>query len=322
MAGITLRRLEAAEYVRDVLPQTAALWAGRRDFRTYVAQTLEIAESGYGRRHYRTFGLFDGERMVASFKRYDRFARNGSERLRACGIGAVFTPEEYRGRGYASVMLAAALDAARAVGYDAAFLYSDIAPAFYVPLGFVALPSREIALRADALPARRLEPDVLSERDWPGVRRCYESGEGQCPAGFVRAPSTWEYLRLRLGQEAATDGGRQTDLVLRRGRSVVAYVLGARLPERDAYAVDEFGCAGPDAAAMIPPLLRAAAGDLRRITGWLPPAGARELLPAGTVRKRRLAIFMAAPLTAGGKRLVASFADAGRADPCWHADHV
>ena len=322
MAGITLRRLEAAEYVRDVLPQTAALWAGRRDFDTYVAQTLEIAESVYGRRHYRTFALFDGERMVASFKRYDRIARVGDARLRTCGIGAVFTPEQYRGRGYASVMLASALDAARAGGYDAAFLFSDIAPQFYAPLGFVALPSREIALRADTLPARRLEPAALSERDWPGVRRCYESGEAPSPAGFARAPSTWDFLRMRLRHELATGDGRQTDLVLRRGRSVVAYVLGARVPERDTYAVDEFGCAGTEAAGMIPPLLRAAAGDLRRIIGWLPPAGARELLPAGTVRKRRLAVFMAAPLTAGGKDLVAAFAEAGRADPCWHADHV
>lgn len=322
MAGITLRRLVDDEYIRDVLPRTAALWAGKRDFPTYVAQTLEIAESVYGRRSYRTFGLFDGPHLVASFKRYDRIARAGSERLRAFGIGAVFTPEEYRGRGYASVMLAAALDAARADGYDAAFLFSDIAPQFYAPLGFVALPSREMALRADALPARRLQPEALHERDLPGMRRCFEFGERTRAASFARTPSTWAYVRVRLQQETAIDGGRRTDLALRRGRSIVAYVLGARVPERDAYIVDEFGCAGDDAAALIAPLLRAAAGDLRRVIGWLPPAGARELLPAGTVRKRRLAVFMAAPLSAEGQKLVASFAQSGRADPCWHADHV
>ena len=325
MAGITLRRLEAAEYVRDVLPQTAALWAGRRDFRTYVAQTLEIAESGYGRRYYRTFALFDGERMVASFKRYDRFARNGSERLRACGIGAVFTPEEYRGRGYASVMLAAALDAARAVGYDAAFLYSDIAPAFYVPLAFVALPSREIALRADALPARRLEPDVLSERDWPGVRRCYESGEGQRMAAFARAPSTWAYLRLRLGLEAATDGGRQTDLVLRRERSGgrcvrVGRALAPR--RRDAYAVDEFGSGCVRTGRPHCDDSAAASGRRRRSAAHhrmaaCPPERARGCcLPAPCASGGALLIFtLAAPLPRARKTsLVASdFADAGRA---------
>ena len=157
MAGITLRRLEAAEYVRDVLPQTAALWAGRRDFRTYVAQTLEIAESGYGRRYYRTFALFDGERMVASFKRYDRIARAGSERLRACGIGAVFTPEEYRGRGYASVMLATALDVARAGGYDAAFL-SPTSRRVLRTAGICCAAFARDCVGADALPARRPSP--------------------------------------------------------------------------------------------------------------------------------------------------------------------
>lgn len=322
MAGVTLRRLPIADYVRDVMPQTAALWTGRRDFDTYVEQLLAIAESAYGKRHYRTFGLFDGETLVASFKRYDRTARIGSAALRTFGIGAVFTPEPYRGRGYASVMLAAALDAGRANGYDAAFLFSDIAPQFYEPLGFAALPSRDIVLRADTLPARRLRPDALRESDWPGVRRCYDFGESLRSPSFVRTTATWAYVRLRLREEALTRGLRQTDLVLRHGRSVVAYVLGARVPERDVYAVDEFGCAGPEYAATIPALLRAAAGDLRRIAGWLPPAGAREWLPAGAVRKRRSETFMAAPLTPEGRRLLAALAESGRADPCWHADHV
>lgn len=322
MAGLTLRRLPIADYVRDVMPQTQALWAGRRHGATYVEQVLAIAKSAYGKRHYRTFGLFDGDRMVASFKRYDRFTRVDGVRLRTFGIGAVFTPQRYRGRGYASVMLAAALDAGRAAGYDAAFLFSDIAPQFYVALGFAPLPSREIVLRADSLPAQRLRPDALREGDWPGVRRCFDYSERLRSSSFTRTAATWEYVRLRLREEALTDGLRQTDLVLRRGRSVVAYVLGARIPERDVYAVDEFGCAGPEYAATIPALLRAAAGDLRRISGWLPPAGAREWLPSGTVRKRRHAIFMAAALTTPGKTLVDAFAASGRADPCWHADHV
>ena len=130
MAGIALREIEAADYAHLVLPETAALWANGRDFPTYVAQTSELARSRYGVRHYRTFGLFDGTGLTASFKRYDRAAHLGSARLRACGIGAVFTPAQHRGRGYASVMLGAALDAARDGGYDAAFLFSDIAPQF------------------------------------------------------------------------------------------------------------------------------------------------------------------------------------------------
>ena len=57
-----LQAIAPEVYAREVLPQTAALWAGRRDLRTYVAQTLEIARSGYGKRMYRTIGLYEGER--------------------------------------------------------------------------------------------------------------------------------------------------------------------------------------------------------------------------------------------------------------------
>jgi predicted N-acetyltransferase YhbS len=322
MPGINLREIDSGDYIRLVLPQTAKLWAGRRDFRTYVEHALEVAQSRYGRRHYRTEGLYDEQTLVASFKRYERVARLDDSRLRGYGIGAVFTPPDYRGRGYASVMLGAALDGARAAGYDFAFLFSDIAPQFYAPLGFVTLPSREFSLKADALPSRRLAPTALNDRDWSGVERCYAAGESARRFGFARTPATWEYLRTRLRQDAAISTGTPANFALRRGRRVVAYVLGNRVPERDSYVVDEFGYAGEESALAIPALLRAAAGDLRRVIGWLPPAGARETLPSGAVRKRKLAVFMAAPLTSNGRRFVAALRDSGKADPCWHADHI
>lgn len=322
MPGLRVRHIGLDAYVRQVLPQTAALWADGRDFETYVAQTIEIARSPYGRLHYRTAGLYDGGTMVASFKRYERIVHAGTRRLRGLGIGAVFTPPERRGRGYASAMLAGELDRARAGGCDLAYLFSDIHPQFYSALGFTAFPAREIRLRADGLPATRLNPARLEDRDWPGVRRCYDLGERRRPAGFTRSPLVWDWIRTRMRQAAETGGGQKTDLVLRRGRSIAAYVLGTRDPQRDAYVLDEFGFADDAAAETIPALLRAAAGDLRRIVGWLPPGGARELLPKGAVRKRRQAIFMAAPLSPAGGLLLRAFAESAKADPCWHAEHV
>ncbi|MBV8117293.1 MAG: GNAT family N-acetyltransferase [Candidatus Eremiobacteraeota bacterium] len=321
MSSVSLHQIDVDAYAHEVLPQTAALWSAGRDFRTYVSHNLEIANGRYGRRHFRTFGLFDAKRMVSSFKHYDRAMHLGTQRLRAFGIGAVFTPPEYRGRGYAGVMLATALDRARAAGYDIAFLFSDIRPQFYSLLGFTELPSHEIVLRADTLPSVRLAPEWLSERDWRGVQRCYELGERSRAAGFLRTPLVWEYVRVRLRQDGEGGDGTQTHLVVRHGRGVGAYVLGARIPQRDAYVVHEFGFAGASSAQAIPALLRAAAGDLRRIVGWLPPEGAREALPKGSLRRRKHAIFMAAPLSLRGKRLVRVLAGA-TADGCWHADHV
>jgi len=304
-------------YARDVLPLTAPLWAGRRTFDEYVEQTLEIARSPYGRRYYRTNALYDGARPVSSFKRYERAMHHGSRRLRAFGIGAVFTPPEERGRGYASVMLALALDRAKSEGFDVAYLFSDIRPQFYANLGFVELPSRRFSLRADALPAKRLEVSRFEERDWSGASRAFELGERRRIAGFLRSASVWGWIRM-LGRHG---GDRQTNLVVRRGRSIAAYVLGTRDPERDAYVLEEFGFGDDSAAAAIPPLLRAAAGDLRRVVGWSPPGSAARLLRKGHLTKRTRAILMMAPLTSAGARLIDAVRSSA-ADFCWPNDHI
>lgn len=317
-----LREISPELYARSVLPLTADLWAGRRVFDTYVAHWLEIARSRYGRRHYRTIGLYDGRRLVTSFKRYERGIEVAARRFAAIGIGAVFTPSELRGRGYASFMLACALDRARADGYDLAYLFSDIRPQFYAALGFRALPSREVSLRADALPSRRFDLAPLNPDDWNGVRRCFELGSAGRSGGLLRTPLIWEWIRMRVSRDSEHAVGLATNLVVRRGRGICAYVLGVRAPERDAYIVDEFGYADDAAAATTPALLRAAAGDLHRVTGWLPPDGPRNVLPKGIVRKRKRSILMMAPLNAGGRALIDSLAGASNADFCWATEHI
>lgn len=317
-----LREIAPEVYARDVLPLTAPLWAGRRSFDVYVAQTLETARSAYGRRYYRTIGLYDGSTLLASFKRYERSLHLEGRQLRAIGFGAVFTPGEYRGRGYASVMLATELDGARSDGYELAYLFSDIRPQFYAPFGFRALPSRDLTLRADALPSQRVRPAQLAPGDWNGVRRCFESCESERSAGFLRNQSSWGWITMRIAHGSEHAEGREFNLVVRRGRSVRAYVLGARVPERDAYVLDEYGYADEDSAALIAPLLRAAAGDLRRIAGWVPPAGARDLLPKGTTRQRKRSILMMAPLHPQGRRLLdRALAERG-GDFCWATEHI
>lgn len=317
-----LREISAERYARIVLPLTAELWAGRRPFDAYVRQTLQLAGSVYGKRHYATMGLYDGPVLVASFKRYERAVQDGAQRLRAFGFGAVFTSPEYRGRGYASVMLAMALDAARADGYDVAFLFSDIRPQFYAALGFRALPSRAFSLPADALPSRRLAPVRLeSDEHWRGVRRCYDFSTRCSGAGFARNAALWRWMRLRVAQASEYGVGDGVHLVVRRQNAVQAYVLGVRIPQRDTYVVDEYGFGNAEAAATIPALLRAAAGDLRRVSGWLPPAAARDVLPRLSVRKRSGAVLMMLGLQAQGTRFVERTA-AENLELGWATDHI
>ncbi len=314
--------LDAQTYAREVLPLTAEVWAGKRDFERYVSQNLEIAHSGYGRRHFRTMGLSDGAALLSSFKRYERAIHMGTQRLRAFGIGAVYTPPELRGRGYASAMIAMAMDRARADGYDVAYLFSDIRPQFYEELGFTHLASRAISLRSDNLPNDRIEVQRLEDADWSGVRRCFELRDRTRPWAFVRTPLVWELIRLRIRQGSEHPVGVQTNLVVRRGRGIAAYVLGVRAPEHDAFLLDEFGFADAQAAGLVGPLLRSASGDLRRVAGWLPPEFARERLPRASVRRRTEAIFMAAALSNAGKTWLQLASASSTGDGIWSTDHI
>ena len=218
-------------------------------------------------------------------------------------------------------MLATALDAARNAGDDIAFLFSDIRPQFYAALGFAALPSRRFLLRADTLPSSRLQLAHLHDADWPAVHRVYERWERNGSAAFVRGAAWWSWVAMRVRQRSEHPTGQPANLLVRRGSRAVAYVLGVRAPRLDAYLLDEFAFADADAAAAIPPLLRAAAGDLQRVTGWLPPAGARDVMPKITVRRRNDAIFMMAPLSAAGRELLRVAAARGD-DFCWPTDHI
>jgi predicted N-acetyltransferase YhbS len=301
---------------------TAELWARGRSFDAYAAQTLEIARSGYGKRHYRAIGCFDGDLLVSSCRRHDRVLHVGTNRLRAIGIAAVFTPPDLRGRGYASAMIGMMLDSARAQGYDLAYLFSDIRPHYYEELGFREMPSRQFSIRADSLASRRIEVSALTERDWSGVRRCFEISECARPWGFVRTPLVWEWIRLRLRQASEHERGQQTNLVVRQGRAIVAYAFGVRAPQHDAFILDELGFAGLEVVSLAPSLLRSAAGDLRRITGWLPPDFARAALSRASIRKRRTAIFMAAPLSRVASRWIDTAVDPKSGDGVWTTDHI
>jgi hypothetical protein len=221
-------------------------------------------------------------------------------------------------------MIGALLDAERAAGRDLVFLYSDIHPAFYERLGFIAVPSRSISLRASSLDGTPCGPEPLSPGDWAAVRRCFEAVDRLRPWSLRRTPLVWDWMRARWDAAAAA-GEQPVRLVVRRGRTIVAYVIGRRVMRKDAFVVDEAAFDGDAGRAVLAPLLRAGAGDLRRVTGWLPPEPVRGALPRGSVRARKGAILMWAPLSLVGRRFWATYAEEmrnSRADSTWSADHI
>jgi len=98
--------------------------------------------------------------------------------------------------------------------------------------------------------------------------------------------------------------------------------MGERSPSEDAFVLHEYAFSDRPSGELIEPLVRAAAGDLRRVAGWLPPDVARDALPRGCVRRRKTALFMAAPLDSRGASLVRLAAERSPADGVWSADHV
>lgn len=320
--SVRLDVIAPEDYARDVLPHSASLWAGARTFDEYAAEFAATAGSAWGKRRFRTLGLRVDGALVASCKRYARVLRCGERTYEAAGIGAVFTPDALRGRGYATALLGAFLDAERDAGTDLAYLFSDIHPAFYERLGFVALPSRTIALRADLLLTERVEVVALSDDDAAAVRRIFAALDARRPFAFARTPLDWEWQRLRASSHEHAGG--LVRLGVRRGRALAAYVTGRRVPSADAFVLDELAFARDDDARCVAPLLRAAAGDLHTIRGWLPPAVARESLPRGAVRARSDAIAMLVPLSAPFRAAFRARSTERRenADPCWSTDHI
>ena len=262
-------------------------------------------------------------KIASSCKLYARELRCGKRTLRAVGIGAVFTPVPLRGRGLATTLLAAVLDAERAAGADLAFLFSDIRPHFYEELGFKKLPSRVFTLRAGSLDFERIAPVPITDADWPAIARCFAALEKTRPIALTRPPLVWEYVRSI--QRIHAMKGDAVSLAIRGPRGILAYCLGRRVIKADSFVVDEFAYAGEAHRHLAGPLLRAAAGDLAKITGWLPPPPARSAIPRGTVRARRDAILMVAPLSATareGWRLENPALLDANSDPVWSFDHV
>ncbi len=318
-----LTTIAPADYARDVLPHSSSLWAQGRSLEEYIDDFVAITASGYGKRRFRTIGVRVDGSIAVSCKRYERELRCGDRLLRAVGIGALFTPPALRGRGYASAMIGTVLDTERDAGTDIAYLFSDIHPVFYERLGFIALPSRTLALRADALPAARLAISAVEDADWSAIRRCFDTLDRRRPIALRRTPLVWEWLRTSA--RAQRGEGQRVALVVPRGRTADAYVMGRRFPKLDTFVLDEFGYTGDDGFDAVAPLLRSAAGDLRKITGWLPPDVARQTLPRGAVRKRKNGITMIAPLSRVARtawRHHAAEILGDDADRCWTTDHI
>jgi predicted N-acetyltransferase YhbS len=262
----------------------------------------------WGRRHLTRWALVDDGALLATAKLYIFDASLDRKAIRIAGLGAVFTLPDHRGGGVARDLIDRLLDHARQAGADAALLFSEIDPAYYSRLGFVAIPMHDhaISVREDTrrgAPATLvragtdvdLDAIVAMDRDRAAPSRFHLERDRDLAHYAIAKP------RLLAG--LSPPGARELlFFVAEEGNAAVAYVvIGVK---GGAWTVQSCGDRDPSGAriAAILQVLVAREPAERRpaITAWLPPAlrpPQMEIVSAVPSRD----VMMIRPLTAAAR---------------------
>jgi GNAT superfamily N-acetyltransferase len=172
MTGMKLVRAEGA-VLQQILDLTHPIWADGLSAHNYARYNDAQMRTPWGRNSLHRYALIDDAgRLLTTAKRYDLTVRLDGREIAAVGFGAVFTPEDERGNGYAARIIERLIDTARHEGAELAILFSEIGTSYYRRLGFTTVPQKELTLSV-AEKRGAGAPMVLvrtgEERDIPAV---------------------------------------------------------------------------------------------------------------------------------------------------------
>jgi predicted N-acetyltransferase YhbS len=207
----------------------------------------------WGREHLQRFALVsDDGRLLASAKRYRYDVRLDGRDGWMCGIGAVITPPQLRGRGYARQLVEQLVQQEREAGALFASLFSEIGAPFYERLGFRHVVLDEVTVRVKrkhGAPAMLVRAGV--ERDLEAVAAMHEVRSSGVRCALRRSASLVHYAlaKKRLLAGLGPAGLRQVEFfVAEEGASAVAYVI---LSENaNGWTLEEAGDRDPAAARL------------------------------------------------------------------------
>ena len=296
MTGIRLVRAEGP-VLQQILDESHPIWSDGLTRGAYAHYNEGQIRTMWGRESLVRYALVDGGgRLLTSAKRYDLRAQLDGREIRIVGIGAVFTPPEQRGSGYARLIVQRLTHDAAKEGAELALLFSEIGTGYYKRLGFTAVPQHELTLSIIEKPGA---PMVLvraaEERDLPAVVALAE--HMAAPYRFALVPSD-DFLRYSLTKKRLLAGlsspGSLTVefFIVEEGAGAVAFVILTTAGEDDVV-LEMCGDRDPHGArvgAMLQ-VLRArtpaeAAPAIRGFLppGWLPPqVTVQRALPSGSV---------------------------------------
>ena len=163
--------LAEGRILQRILDASHPLWADGLSPSAYARYNDAQLRTPWGSRRLRRYALLDDDgRLLTSAKRYALSVQLEGRQVQAVGIGAVFTPEEERGNGYAPLIIERLVDGARRDGAEIALLFTDIGTKYYKRLGFTTVRRKELMLTVARM---RGAPMVLvrsgEDRDIPAV---------------------------------------------------------------------------------------------------------------------------------------------------------
>lgn len=275
---MTLRVVPAVGAVLErILDDTHPSWhdgLSREHYGKFWAAQLKTP---WGASHLDRVALVDGPHVVSSAKCFDLSLRLDGRIRRVLGIGAVFTPPAYRGRGHARELITRILERAVTEGQEFAILFSEIAPAFYERLDFVPVPLSEWTIEVDQ--KRGGAPAMLvrsgDERDLPNI---VEMNTIRAAGARLALDRSEDFIRFgitrkRLLSGLSASGVRDTEfLVVEEGHQAAAYLVCTAHDGR--WMIEEAGDRDPSGArigAMLQVMLARTPGErLPEIKGWWP----------------------------------------------------
>jgi GNAT superfamily N-acetyltransferase len=214
----------------EILDCTYDIWHERLSRVAYRRWWDAQRRTPWGRDHLQRFALVDSAgRLLSSAKRYRYDLVLDGRRGWLSGIGAVFTPAEHRGRGYASQLIEQLLEHDRRDGALVAALFSEIGPGYYERFGFRALPFTDVTVgvrRQGGAPAVLVRAG--DERDLPAMAAMHDARSSTARLALDRSASMIHYAitKKRLFAGLSPPGLRQVEFVVaEEGASAVAYAL-------------------------------------------------------------------------------------------------
>jgi GNAT superfamily N-acetyltransferase len=218
--------------LEEVLDQTHEIWHEGLTRSAYGQWNRAQLKTPWAHTHLQRYASIDDEgRLLATAKEYRFDVRADGRDGWMCGIGAVFTPTDRRGRGHASALVDEMVRRAQREGALLASLFSEIGSEFYARLGFVPVPLDEVTItvtvnRRGGAPAMLVRAG--DERDLASVAAMHVTRSAGAPFALRRDAALIHYAlaKKRLLAGLGPPGLRQIEFfVAEEGASAVAYVV-------------------------------------------------------------------------------------------------